>query len=208
MHNTLAAACLLLVSVVYAQYNITCDPQSTSFYDLQATDINGQNISFSQYKGKVVLALNVASFWGMTPTNYIQLNQLVQKFVGKNFVVLAFPCAQFYNQEPGSDAEIPMCLKYVRPGGNYTPEFPLFSKLMVNGAQTHPVYQYLKGACGPPTAYLGDLPYISWTPVMINDITWNFEKFLITAQGQPYKRYNPETEPLSLSSDIIDLLGQ
>jgi len=137
--------------------------------------------------------------------NYIQFNQILMKF--PQLVILGFPCGQFYNQEPGTNAEILDCLKYVRPGGGYVPNFTLFQKTNVNGdpSQIHPVYQYLRGACPPPAEMIDHLPFISWSPVNIKDITWNFEKFLIDKTGRPFKRYVPETNPLALEADIAFL---
>jgi glutathione peroxidase len=111
----------------------------------------------------------------------------VEQFGAQGFQVAAFPCDQFFNQEPGAlflisyivagtDQEIPYCLKYVRPGGGFVPNFPLFQKAHVNGGDQMAVYGWLKSRCGPPIPYIGDTAYISWTPVMTTDITWNFEK--------------------------------
>jgi len=142
----------------------------------------------------------------MTVTNYLGLNQLTQKFSGLQ--VIAFPCAQFYNQEPGKNYEILNCLQYVRPGGGYVPLFPLMQKTIVNGAGTDPVYVWLKARCPNPQLYVGDITLISWDPVMGNDITWNFEKFLLSKEGLLYKRYTPETPPLALVDDIQLLLNE
>jgi len=137
-------------------------------------------------------------------TNYLGLNQLVQKF--SSLSILAFPCAQFYNQEPGENNEILNCLQYVRPGGGYVPLFPLMSKIAVNGASIHPVYTWLKQRCPNPDVEIGNIPYISWSPVTITDITWNFEKFLLDKNGLLVKRYDPATPPSNLIADIQALL--
>lgn len=121
--------------------------------------------------------------------------------------MLAFPCAQFFNQEPGKEGEIPNILKYVRPGNGYVPNFFMSAKISVNGQGTHPVYQFLKNRCGPTSNIIGDLPYISWTPIAYNDVTWNFEKFLINKKGQVMRRYDDNTDPLLIASDIKNLLG-
>jgi len=199
-------ATLLCLYTVSAS-NVTCSSIAGSFYNLSATDINMNPVQFNKFAGKVTLALNVASFWGMTVTNYQQLNQLVAQ-LGTALNVLAFPCAQFNNQEPAHEPEILNCLKYVRPGSSYVPNFPMFAKIAVNGASTHLVYQFLKGRCGPTSPEIGDTQYISWTPVNYNDITWNFEKFLITKTGQVYRRYDPTTPPLDLLYDIKVLMAQ
>jgi len=144
----------------------------------------------------------------MTVINYSQFNQLLLKY--PKLVILGFPCGQFENQEPGTDAEILNCLKYVRPGGGYVPNFTLFQKTHVNGdpSQIHPVYQYLRAACPPSSDMIDHLPYISWSPVNIYDLSWNFAKFLIDKNGRPYRRYNPEVSPLSLESDVAYLMSK
>jgi len=144
----------------------------------------------------------------MTVSNYLQLNELAQKY--PTLVILGFPCAQFLNQEPGKNDEILNCLKFVRPGSGYVPDFTLFQKIFVNGPESsmHPLYFFLKGVCPQPSAIVGVLPFVSWSPIATNDITWNFEKFLIDKKGVPYRRYTPETPPLALESDIQQLLRQ
>ena len=118
------------------------------------------------------------------------------------------PCSQFLNQEPGINSEILDTLKYVRPGNGFTPKFPLFQKLFVNGDKRHPIYNYLTSVCPGTQTEILPLEYITWSPVMINDITWNFEKFLIAKNGVVYKRYNPSTDPIFLRDDINYLLSQ
>jgi len=129
---------------------------------------------------------------------------------GSRIAIVGFPCAQFVNQEPGVNSEILNCLKYVRPGGGYVPQFPLTEKINVNGDPTQipPVYHFLKGVCPQPSPIIEYLQYISWSPVTASDITWNFEKFLMGKNGIPYKRYDPTTPPLALVPDIEYLLRQ
>lgn len=203
-----AAAVLLCFCIlqVCAQANVSCSPGG-SLYSLNATDLNMNPVQLSKYQGQVSLVINVASFWGRTVISYTELNQLIAQFPS-GFSVLAFPSAQFLNQEPGKEPEILNILKYVRPGSGYVPDFPLMSKTTVNGDGTHPVWQFLKSKCGPTGPTIGNLAYISWSPVNYNDITWNFEKFLITKTGQVYKRYDPATPPSALVSDIKTLLAQ
>ena len=143
----------------------------------------------------------------MTDSNYNQLNQLVDQFQGQPFTILAFPCAQFFDQEPGNNDEILNCLKYVRPGNGFTPKFKLFQKADVNGASQHPVYAWMKTQCPAPSQLYGDLQYVSWNPLLVNDVTWNFGKTLISKEGKAYKRYNPPSDPLSLVNDIKYLLA-
>lgn len=145
----------------------------------------------------------------MTVINYSEFNVLMTKYPTQ-LVVLGFPCPQFLNQEPGKNTEILNCLKYVRPGGGYVPHFMLTEKTMVNGDPTlmHPVYVFLKGVCPQPSPIIEETEYISWSPVTPNDITWNFEKFLMGKDGIPYKRYDPTTPPTALIKDIDFLLSQ
>eukprot|EP01113_Clastostelium_recurvatum_P048060 TRINITY_DN8665_c0_g1_i2.p1 TRINITY_DN8665_c0_g1~~TRINITY_DN8665_c0_g1_i2.p1 ORF type:complete len:144 (-),score=22.75 TRINITY_DN8665_c0_g1_i2:250-681(-) len=141
----------------------------------------------------------------MTITNYLGLNQLAQKF-GDRLQILAFPCGQFYNQEPGQNTEILNGLKYVRPGSGYVPLFPLMEKSLVNGATINPVYTWLRARCPGTTTTIGDPQYISWSPIDANDITWNFEKFLIDTSGHAVRRYSPGTPPLNLVQDIQQIV--
>jgi len=145
----------------------------------------------------------------MTVQNYLELNQLVARF-GEQLVILAFPCAQFFNQEPGKNEEILNCLAHVRPGNNYVPKFTMFEKTFVNGdpSQIHPVYNYLKASCGQPSMIVAQAPFIAWSPVTVVDITWNFEKFLIDKQGKPFMRYDPVTNPQLLVPDILRLMAR
>eukprot|EP00178_Gracilaria_changii_P021186 TRINITY_DN63072_c0_g1_i1.p1 TRINITY_DN63072_c0_g1~~TRINITY_DN63072_c0_g1_i1.p1 ORF type:complete len:137 (+),score=16.73 TRINITY_DN63072_c0_g1_i1:208-618(+) len=136
------------------------------------------------------------------------MNTLMAQYGRRGLEILGMPCAQFDNQEPGDNPEILNCLKYVRPGGDFVPSFPIFGKLNVNGGSASPLYKFLRSSCVQPNPEIGDTQYISWTPVMVDDITWNFEKFLIDKNGIPYKRYTPSTQPLTLSNDIEFLLSQ
>ncbi|GAM25282.1 hypothetical protein SAMD00019534_084570 [Acytostelium subglobosum LB1] len=145
----------------------------------------------------------------MTNESYTNCNQLVDKFGTEEFAILGFPCAQFINQEPGSnEEEILHCLKYVRPGNNFEPNFMLFEKSDVNGPTTNSVFTWLKSGCGPSSPTLIPSAYISWTPVMYNDIEWNFAKFLVSKTGELVRRYSPETFPQFLSGDIAELISQ
>jgi len=191
-------------------YNISCNPvPGQTLYDFSAITLGGQNVSLSQYKGRVMLVANVASFWGLTVINYTEFNALIALFPDPSvFNIIGFPCSQFYNQEPGTNGEILNCLKFVRPGSGFVPNFTVFQLSDVNGATTSSLYTYLKGSCSQPSPYLPSPQFIDWQPVSPADITWNFEKFLITKQGVPYKRYNPLSTPLSLVDDIKFLINQ
>lgn len=132
---------------------------------------------------------------------------MYEKYHTQGLEILAFPCDQFLNQEPGHNDEILDCLKYVRPGGGFVPHFTdtLFQKIKVNGDSPPraPIYAWLTTACGPASPVIGDpASYILWNPLRPGDITWNFDKFLIGKNGLPIKRYTSDTLPSELTSDI------
>ncbi|GAM25455.1 hypothetical protein SAMD00019534_086300, partial [Acytostelium subglobosum LB1] len=145
----------------------------------------------------------------MTYMSYTGCYDLVEYFGTKDFAILGFPCAQFMNQEPGhNEEEILNCLKYVNPADGYEPNFLLFQKSTVNGEldTINPIFRWLKSGCGLPTTTIGLTSMISWTPVMYNDIEWNFGKFLVSKSGRLVRRYTPETLPQFLMEDIANLI--
>jgi len=152
-----------------------------SFYDYSAKLNDGNDKKLSAYRGKVLLVVNTASQCGFTP-QYKGLQELYATYKGRGFAVLAFPCDQFGHQEPGSDDEIKSFCDT-----NYRVEFPLFSKIEVNGDNAHPLYKFLKSEKG---GLLGDA------------IKWNFTKFLIDKQGNVVERYAPMTAPDNIARDI------
>jgi glutathione peroxidase len=157
-----------------------------NFYDFDVDRIDGSEDLLSGLKGKVVLAVNVASRCGLTP-QYTGLEELHEELAGENFAVVGFPCNQFGAQEPGSEAEIQTFCS-----ANYGVTFPMSTKLEVNGAGRHPLYAWLTDAAnGHP-----------------GDIQWNFEKFLIGRAGKLLQRYAPTTKPRDngLMQDIADAL--
>jgi glutathione peroxidase len=159
-----------------------------SALDFQANSLQGQPVDLKQYLGKVVMVVNTASNCGFTP-QYKGLEEVYRQFKDKGVVVLGFPCNQFLHQEPGSADEIgSFCEK------NYGVTFPLFEKIDVNGADTHPFYQHLKSAA---PGLLGS-----------QMIKWNFTKFLIGKDGKVFGRYAPKTPPQELVGDIEKLLAQ
>jgi glutathione peroxidase len=158
----------------------------SGFYDIAVSRIDGTDDLLGALRGKVTLAVNVASRCGLTP-QYAGLEQLQQELRDENFTVVGFPCNQFAGQEPGSEAEIAAFCR-----STYEVSFPLSTKLEVNGADRHPVYRFLTAAdTGIP-----------------GDISWNFEKFLIGRDGRVLKRYPPETKPedRGLMQDIAEAL--
>lgn len=163
------------------------DDLPTSIYDITVKDIRGDDIKLSEYAGKVLLIVNVASKCGLTSSNYKELNVLYEKYKEKGLEILAFPCNQFAGQEPGSNEDIQetVCSRFKA-------EFPIFYKIDVNGKDAAPVYKYLKSQKG---GFLGD------------GIKWNFTKFLVDKDGKVVERYAPTTSPLKIENDIQKLLG-
>jgi len=121
--------------------------------------------------------------------------------------ILAIPTNNFGLQEPGSNEEIPLGLKYVRPGGGFEAKYKLAEKNSANGADADPLFVWLKDACEGPQRVIGDPGSFYFTPISQDDITWNFEKFLVDQNGKPYKRYTPDAYPLAeMRNDILELL--
>ena len=158
----------------------------TPLYSIPVTSIDGKETSLEQYAGKVLLIVNVASKCGLTP-HYAALEQLYKKYKDSGLVVLGFPCNQFGAQEPGTESEIASFCST-----SYGVTFPLFSKIEVNGDNTHKVYEWLK----------------SNAPGLLGSeaIKWNFTKFLVGRDGKTVRRFAPTTAPESLVSDIEELL--
>ncbi|NDP38341.1 MAG: glutathione peroxidase [Rhodoferax sp.] len=151
-------------------------------YDFEARQINGQSVSLSQFRGKVMLIVNTASACGFTP-QFAGLEELHETYGNKGLVVLGFPCNQFGAQDAGSNDEIAEFCQL-----NYGVSFPMMAKIDVNGPQAHPLYQWLtKEAPG----LLGS-----------KAIKWNFTKFLIGKDGQVLKRYAPTDTPAGMARDI------
>lgn len=158
----------------------------TNVMDFSAVLANGQSQNLSDYRGTVLLIVNTASQCGFTP-QYAGLESLHKTYCKRGFSVLAFPCNQFGGQEPGSEDEIQSFCDL-----NYQTSFPLFSKIEVNGAATHPLYAHLKERA---PGVLGS-----------KRIKWNFTKFLVNQQGEVVKRCAPSTKPGAIASDIEALL--
>jgi glutathione peroxidase len=156
-------------------------------YDFEAQTIDGQTVALSAYQGKVLLIVNTASACGFTP-QFAGLEKLHQDYADQGLVVLGFPCNQFGSQDPGSNEEIgAFCQK------NYGVSFTMMAKTEVNGAQAHPLYQWLK----------------TQAPGMLGSegIKWNFTKFLVGKDGVSVKRYGSVDTPASVSKDIAAALA-
>ncbi|TAL67966.1 MAG: glutathione peroxidase [Bacteroidetes bacterium] len=158
-----------------------------SLYNFKVKTIDGKEVSLSDYKNKVLLIVNVASFCGNTP-QYKGLENLYKKYHSMGFEILGFPCNQFGQQEPGTNEEIKDFCKT-----NYNITFPLFDKIDVNGDNAHPLYKYLKSA----------------KPEFQNeDIKWNFAKFLVDKNGNIVNKYMTKFQPENIDQDIAKLLNQ
>ena len=154
--------------------------------DFSSTLATGDEFDLRDFAGQVLLIVNTASKCGFTP-QYAGLEALHKRFVARGFSVLAFPCNQFGGQEPGTDADIQSFCDL-----NYQTSFPLFSKIEVNGAASHPLFAHLKQAA---PGLLGS-----------QRIKWNFTKFLVNQQGEVVKRYAPTATPEAIAPDIEALL--
>ncbi len=159
-----------------------------SVYEFSVKDISGEELALQTFAGQVLLIVNTASECGFTK-QYSELESLYKQYKDQGLVVLGCPCNQFGGQEPGSDADIVEFCQL-----NFGVTFPLSQKLEVNGAQAHPLFQYLKHQA---PGLLGS-----------EKIKWNFTKFLVNRQGQVVERYATVTKPEKLSRQIETLLAQ
>ena len=157
-----------------------------SIYDIHIKDSSSKEVSMSKFEGKTLLIVNVASKCGLTP-QYKGLQSLYEEYKDRNFVVLGFPCNQFGGQEPGTNSEINNFCEI-----NYSVTFPIFSKIKVNGPDSHPLFKLLKN----------DKPGIFRT----ESIKWNFTKFLVNSSGKIIDRFSPRVEPKYIRSEIERIL--
>ena len=181
----------------------------TTIYDFSATSNKGAEVNFADYKGKVLLIANTASKCGFTP-QYDGLEALYQKYKEQGLVVIGFPCDQFGHQEPGTDSEIEEFCRL-----NHGVTFPLMSKTDVNGADAHPIFQWLYAE--KPFAGFGEGETAAFMDKMLSaqdpayasnpDIKWNFTKFLLDRRGRVVARYEPTLAPEQIESDILALLN-
>lgn len=148
--------------------------QATSIYEFAIKDIDGKEVRLADFKGKAVLIVNVASKCGYTK-QYADLEKLYEQYKDKGLVILGFPANNFMGQEPGTDEEIKQFCT-----SKYNVTFPMFSKISVKGEDKHPLYQYLTAAASPA-----------------GEVGWNFEKFLISPDGQIIGRYKSGVKPMS-----------
>ena len=167
---------------------------STAIYDIPLQSITGEPTSLGDFKGKVLLVVNVASKCGLTP-QYEGLEKLYELYRGQGLVITGFPANDFKQQEPGTNEEIQSFCSL-----NYDVQFPLFSKITVLGPEKHPLYTALEAA-QPKATSLSEVPFreklkgygIEAQPEP--EITWNFEKFLVSRDGEVVSRFAPDTQP-------------
>ncbi|XP_050304785.1 uncharacterized protein LOC126742196 [Anthonomus grandis grandis] len=156
--------------------------EAKSIYEFSAKNIKGEDVSLEKYKGHVCIIVNVASQCGYTANNYKELVELYDAYhESKGLCILAFPCNQFGNQEPGTNEDI---CEFV---AKKNVKFDLFDKIDVNGSNAHPLFKYLKHKLG---GTMGDF------------IKWNFTKFIIDKSGQPVERHGPNTNPKDLKKNL------
>jgi len=177
----------------------------TSTHDFTATAVDGSEVPLSRYQGQVMLIVNVASKCGLTP-QYEGLEALSRDAGNRGLQILGFPCNQFGEQEPGSDAEIQeFCT------ASYDVTFPVLAKVEVNGDGSDPLYAYLReqapGDFGPAYGFLYEHVKKTRPEALDTDeIKWNFTKFLIDPDGSVVRRYEPSVTPEEISADVDGLL--
>ncbi|WP_121613573.1 glutathione peroxidase [Mesobacillus foraminis] len=158
-----------------------------NIYDLKVKKADGREQSLKDYQGKALLIVNTASKCGLTP-QFKGLQELYEKYQGKGFEILGFPCDQFNNQEfENIDETTRFCQM------NYGVTFPMFAKIDVNGGNADPLFVFLKE---------------QKKGLLSKNIKWNFTKFLIDQNGQVIERYAPTTEPDKIEGDLQKILEQ
>jgi len=167
---------------------------STAIYDIPVHKITGEDASLAEFKGKVLLVVNVASKCGLTP-QYEGLESLYEQFRGQGLVVAGFPANNFKGQEPGTNEEIQsFCTT------NYAVKFPMFGKISVAGGDKHPLYNVLTTA-QPKAISAAEVPFrekLKGYGIKTNadpEVLWNFEKFIVSRHGEVVKRFSPDTLP-------------
>lgn len=197
------------LSILFFTLLLSITVMAQNVYDFNVLDRKGNEVSLSEYKGKVLLIVNTATRCGFTP-QYEELEALYKVYRDKGLEILDFPCNQFGQQAPGSEEEIHSFCQL-----NYGTEFPQFKKIEVNGENQSPLFAYLKAQKGfagfdlnhKIGALLHDMmlkadPDYASKP----DIKWNFTKFLINQQGEVVARYEPTHDIKLIEQDIVNLL--
>jgi glutathione peroxidase len=197
-----------ILTILAALCAVACSTKETRIYDFSALSNEGEEVNFSDYKGKVLLIVNTASKCGFTP-QYDGLEALYKKYKDQGLVVIGFPCDQFGHQEPGTNEEI---AEFCRVNHGVT--FPLMDKIDVNGENAHPIFQWLysqkpfEGFGEGETAQFMDQMLSRRDPEYASnpDIKWNFTKFLIDRKGRVVARFEPMVTPEDLDSAVASQL--
>ena len=197
-----------IATLIAAICAIACSGSETRIYDFTAESNSGGQISFGDYKGKVLLIVNTASKCGFTP-QYDGLETLYQRYIDNGLVVIGFPCDQFGHQEPGSNEEIAEFCRL-----NYGVTFPLMAKSDVNGENANDIFKWLYSE--KPFAGFGESDTAKFMDQMLArqdpdyasnpDIKWNFTKFLIDRKGRVVARFEPVVAPEDLEEEIDALI--
>lgn len=167
---------------------------SASIYEIPVHRITGEAASLGEFKGKVLLVVNVASKCGLTP-QYEALEKVYEQYKGQGLVIAGFPANDFKSQEPGSEAEIQAFCTM-----NYGVKFPMFSKITVVGPNKHPLYRALIAA-QPKAVSVSEVPFreklkgYGIETLQEPELLWNFEKFLVSRSGEVVRRFSPDTAP-------------
>jgi glutathione peroxidase len=196
------------IAALAASLCLSASLSAQSIYDFKVKDMEGNDVSLSQYKGKVLLIVNTATRCGFTP-QYEDLQKMYDKFKDKGLEILDFPCNQFGEQAPGSIQSIhEFCT------GKYNTTFTQFEKVDVNGEQAIPLYSWLKSKAGfggfdttdPRGAYL-HAAFLAQDSLYVQnpDIKWNFTKFLIDREGNVVCRFEP-TAPINAINEAVEKL--
>jgi glutathione peroxidase len=178
----------------------------TTTYDFAATSADGTRVPLSDYDGKLLLIVNVASKCGLTP-QYEGLESLYRRDKDRGLEILGFPCNQFKEQEPASDAEIQAFCK-----ATYDVTFPVFAKVEVNGPGADPLYRHLReeapGDFGPQYGdFYQAISKIRPEAEGTDEVKWNFTKFLVDRNGGVVKRYEPSVSPADIETDLDQYLS-
>lgn len=176
-----------------------------NFYDFTVKDCEGKDVSLEKYKGKVIVVVNTATKCGLTP-QYEGLQKMYSKYAEKGFEVLDFPCNQFLNQAPGTDAEINEFCAI-----NFGTKFPRFAKIDVNGKNAEPLFTWLKDQVpkdigDEETKKFEKKVKVFTIGIKPTDIKWNFGKFLIDKEGNVVARFSPAMPPEMMKEKIEKLL--
>lgn len=179
------------------------------FYDFNVKDIDGNDVSLSDYKGKILLIVNTASKCGFTP-QYEDLQRLYNQYNKRGLEILAFPCNQFMEQEPGESEEIRSFCTL-----NYGVTFPIFEKINVNGKLAHPLYKFLKenapfkgfDMSNSTNKILDSILKEKFPEFTIgNSVRWNFTKFLIDKNGNIVERFESAVDPMDIEPYLEKML--